>query len=96
MIGKTITHYQTVSKIGDSGAPSITGFFSRGSPPLCRWPGEGFDARMAGEGTIKSVPPTLIYIKGNPTFDFLIPDPRYQSLLQRIGFPETEKENPHG
>jgi serine/threonine protein kinase len=40
--------------------------------------------------------PGLIYINGNPTYDFLLSDPRYHSLLQRIGFPETKKEKPNG
>ena len=40
--------------------------------------------------------PGLIYINGSPTYDFLLSDPRYHSLLQRIGFPETKKEKPNG
>jgi hypothetical protein len=37
----------------------------------------------------------LIQIHGSPTYDFLRLDPHYQSLLQRIGIPETEKEQPN-
>ena len=40
--------------------------------------------------------PGLIYINGSPTYDFLLSDPRYHSLLRRIGFPETKKEKPNG
>lgn len=35
--------------------------------------------------------PDLYNIRGSPTYDFLLKDPRYQSLLHRIGFPDTEK-----
>jgi eukaryotic-like serine/threonine-protein kinase len=35
----------------------------------------------------------LYNIKRSPTYDFLQSDPRYQSLLRRIGFPEIEKEH---
>jgi TolB-like protein/Tfp pilus assembly protein PilF len=34
----------------------------------------------------------LYNIKRSPTYDFLFADPRFQSLLNRIGFSETEKE----
>jgi eukaryotic-like serine/threonine-protein kinase len=38
----------------------------------------------------------LIDIHGSPTYDFLGSDPRYRSLLQRIGFPEIKKDGWHG
>jgi eukaryotic-like serine/threonine-protein kinase len=37
--------------------------------------------------------PFLVHLKASPSFDSLHSDPRFHSLLQRIGFPETEKEH---
>jgi serine/threonine protein kinase len=36
--------------------------------------------------------PFLIHLKAHPVFDFISSDPRYHLILQKIGFPETEKE----
>ena len=31
--------------------------------------------------------PDLIFIQNEPLFDFLHPDPRYQTLVKKIGLP---------
>jgi hypothetical protein len=31
--------------------------------------------------------PDLIFIQNEPLFDFLRPDPRYQTLVKKIGLP---------
>jgi hypothetical protein len=35
--------------------------------------------------------PWILHIKGNPEYDHLHSDPRFQDLLHGIGFPEDKK-----